>query len=191
MELMIRQAHSDDAKAISQVIVAAVRESNGQDYPASVIESVVAHFTPERLIELLKERLIFVALLNDQIVGTGALDGNAVRSLFIAPQQQRKGIGQALMRRIEKAALERGIEALLTPLLSPLKASTLAWAIACCANSSTEKSAPSTVQRANRPPLPSGRGQRATQKHPMAQRAFFLLQKQNPRPALADQGLWN
>ncbi|WP_371226349.1 GNAT family N-acetyltransferase [Pseudomonas sp. QE6] len=115
MGLTIRQACSDDAKAISQVIVAAVRESNGQDYPASVIESVVAHFMPERVIELLEQRLVFVALLDDKIVGTGALDGDAVRSLFVAPQQQRKGIGQALMDRVEKAALERGIEALLVP----------------------------------------------------------------------------
>ena len=115
MGLTIRQACSDDAKAISQVIVAAVRESNGQDYPARVIESVMAHFMPERVIELLEQRLVFVALLDDKIVGTGALDGDAVRSLFVAPQQQRKGIGQALMDRIEKAALERGIEALLVP----------------------------------------------------------------------------
>ncbi|MFK8400773.1 GNAT family N-acetyltransferase [Pseudomonas sp. BGr12] len=115
MELTIRQARSDDATAISQVIVAAVRESNGQDYPASVIELVVANFTPERVIELLQQRLVFVALLDDEIVGTGALDGHTVRSLFIAPQQQRKGIGQALMGQIEKAALERGIEALLVP----------------------------------------------------------------------------
>ncbi|WP_325437489.1 GNAT family N-acetyltransferase [Pseudomonas nitroreducens] len=115
MDLMIRQARSNDAKAISQVIVAAVRESNGQDYPTSVIESVVAHFTPERVMELLEHRLAFVALLGDQVVGTGALDGNAVRSLFVAPQQQRKGVGQGLMRKIEKAALERGIDALLVP----------------------------------------------------------------------------
>ncbi|MEP9321254.1 GNAT family N-acetyltransferase [Pseudomonas sp. LABIM340] len=115
MELTIRQARSDDATAISRVIVAAVRESNGQDYPASVIESVVAHFTPERVIELLAQRLVFVALLGSEIVGTGALDGNAVRSLFITPQQQRKGIGQALMEQIEEAALQRGIEALLVP----------------------------------------------------------------------------
>lgn len=115
MDLLIRQAHSDDAKAISRIIVAAVRESNGQDYPLSVIESVVANFSPERVVELLKQRLAFVALLDEEIAGTGALDGNTVRSLFIAPQQQRKGIGQALMARIEKAALERGIEALLVP----------------------------------------------------------------------------
>jgi predicted N-acetyltransferase YhbS len=115
MELTIREARSSDAKAISQVIVAAVRLSNGQDYPASVIESVMAHFTPERVIELLEQRLVFVALLGNEIVGTGALDGNAVRSLFVTPQQQRKGIGQALMIRVEKAALERGVEALLVP----------------------------------------------------------------------------
>lgn len=115
MGLTIRQACSDDAKAISRVIVEAVRESNGQDYPASVIESVLAHFTPGRVIELLEQRLVFVAMLDGEIVGTGALDGNAVRSLFIAPPQQRKGIGQALMSRIEKAALERSIETLLVP----------------------------------------------------------------------------
>jgi len=115
MDVLIRKAHNDDAKAISQVIVAAVRESNSQDYPASVIESVVANFSPERVIDLLEQRLVFVALLDSEIVGTGALDGHAVRSLFIAPQQQRKGIGQALMGEIEKAALKRGIETLLVP----------------------------------------------------------------------------
>ncbi|WP_448680076.1 GNAT family N-acetyltransferase [Pseudomonas nicosulfuronedens] len=115
MDLVIRQAHSDDAEAISQVIVAAVRESNGTDYPASVIESVVMNFAPERVIELLEQRLVFVALMDGKIVGTGALDGNAVRSLFVAPQQQRNGIGQALMARIEKAALARGVEVLLVP----------------------------------------------------------------------------
>ncbi|MFV3416190.1 GNAT family N-acetyltransferase [Pseudomonas nitroreducens] len=115
MRLTIRQAHSDDAKAISQVIVAAVQESNSQDYPESVIASVVANFTPGRVLELLEQRLVFVALLDDRIVGTGALDGDVVRSLFITPPQQRRGIGQALMSRIEKAALERSIEALLVP----------------------------------------------------------------------------
>ena len=115
MELTIRQARNDDAKAISQLIIAAVRESNGQDYPASVIEPVVANFKPQRVIELLEQRMVFVASLNDKIVGTGALDGNAVRSLFVAPQQQRKGIGLALMGRIERAALDRGVEALLVP----------------------------------------------------------------------------
>ncbi len=115
MDVLIRKAHNDDAKAISQVIVAAVRESNSQDYPASVIESVVANFSPERVIDLLEQRLVFVALLDGEIVGTGALDSHAVRSLFIAPQQQRKGIGQALMGEIEKAALQRSIETLLVP----------------------------------------------------------------------------
>ncbi|MFJ3264300.1 GNAT family N-acetyltransferase [Pseudomonas sp. NPDC086581] len=115
MDVLIRKAHNDDAKAISQVIVATVRESNSQDYPASVIESVVLNFTPARVTELLEHRLVFVALLDGEIVGTGALDSHAVRSLFIAPRQQRKGIGQALMARIENAALERGVEALLVP----------------------------------------------------------------------------
>lgn len=115
MGLTIREARSDDAQAISQVIIAAVRESNGQDYPASVIESVVAHFTPGRVLELLEQRLVFVALLDGEIVGTGALDRNIVRSLFIAPSLQRNGIGQVLMSRIEKAALERRVEALLVP----------------------------------------------------------------------------
>ncbi|MFV3306640.1 GNAT family N-acetyltransferase [Pseudomonas sp. NY15181] len=63
------------------------------------------------MIELLQQRLVFVAILGDEIVG----DGNAVRSLFRAPLQQRKDIGQALLTRIEKVALERGIEALLIP----------------------------------------------------------------------------
>ncbi|MHB9800091.1 GNAT family N-acetyltransferase [Pseudomonas sp. MT3] len=115
MEPVIRRARREDAVAISQVIVTAVRESNGQDYPTSVIESVVAHFTPECVAELLEKRLVFVALLNAEIIGTAALDGNVVRSLYIAPQQQHKGVGQMLMARIEETALEHNLDALLVP----------------------------------------------------------------------------
>lgn len=54
IDLKIRQARSEDVADICGMIVAAVRESNSQDYSASIIDSAVAHFTPERVSELLE-----------------------------------------------------------------------------------------------------------------------------------------
>ncbi|WP_019999004.1 GNAT family N-acetyltransferase [Aureimonas ureilytica] len=115
MDCVIRPACLSDAEGISRIIFAALRDTNAKDYSEAVIARVERSFSPAAVSELLTRRQVFVALDQDTIVGTASLDDRVVRTVFVDPKFQRYGIGKALMARIEKAALEKGIAVLAVP----------------------------------------------------------------------------
>lgn len=113
--LSIRVAHPDEASAISELIIAAVLKTNAKDYPAEVIEEVVANFTPDRVAALLNTRQVFVATKEGKIIGTASLDGAMIRSVFVSPDNQQHGVGTYLMQHLEKTAQMQGISCLTVP----------------------------------------------------------------------------
>ncbi|AZF27513.1 GNAT family acetyltransferase [Pseudomonas sp. R2-60-08W] len=115
MSTVVRTAQASDAEGISQVILAALHGSNARDYPADVIARVASNFTPEAVLELLKRRVVLVAVKADVIVATAALDANVVRSVFVNPALQGQGIGRLLMIEIELRARETGVSVLSVP----------------------------------------------------------------------------
>jgi N-acetylglutamate synthase-like GNAT family acetyltransferase len=115
LEYLIRPARREDAEGISCVIVSALRETNAKDYSEEVISRVEQSFSPGAVLNLLERRLVFVATIGDNIVGTASLDGRVVRTVFIKPACQSRGIGRALMAQIERVAIENGIAALSVP----------------------------------------------------------------------------
>lgn len=112
MTFDIREAREDDADAISEVILAALRTSNSKDYPRDVIDRVERSFSPSAVVRLLKTRRVFVAIMSGRIVGTASLEGTTVRSVCVHPWRQRCGIGKRLMAEIEKVAREAGASVL-------------------------------------------------------------------------------
>lgn len=112
---MIRFATKEDAASISRIVVAALRESNAQDYPPEVIAQVEKSFTPEAVEVLLSKRKVFVASIQDDLIATASLDGDVVRTVFVEPAHQRNGVGRRLMERIHAEALNTGMSRLLVP----------------------------------------------------------------------------
>lgn len=107
---LIRNAVSADARVISQIIVAALRESNAQDYSPEIIRQVEESFSPSAILQLLIQRHVCVATIDDQVVGTASLDQNIVRSVFVDPLHQGTGIGRGLMAHLESVATNGGHE---------------------------------------------------------------------------------
>jgi len=115
MECHVRPATSRDAAAISHVVLTALRESNSQDYPPDVIAQVEQSFSPEAITTQLAKRKVFVAILGENIIGTAALDGDVVRSVFVDPAHQKGGTGRHLMNAIHATAARAGIGAVRVP----------------------------------------------------------------------------
>ena len=109
MECNIRPAVEDDADGISAVILRALRETNAKDYTDEIIERVERSFSPSAVLRLIGRRTVFVAAFGSRIVGTASLDGSVVRTVFVAPDVQARGIGKQLMAEIERTARERHI----------------------------------------------------------------------------------
>ncbi len=115
MEFQVRPATIDDSAAISRVVIAALRETNSQDYSPDVIAQVERSFAPEAVRALLDKRKVFVALLGENITGTASLDGDVVRSVFVDPAYQGGGIGRSLMDVIHATAVSAGVGVLRVP----------------------------------------------------------------------------
>ncbi len=115
MECVIRTATPEDAAAISYIIVAALRESNARDYSSAVIEQVVLSFSPPAIVRFLAQRQMFVATVDGHIMATASLDRTTVRSVFVDPSCQGKGIGSKLMAHIESVARHDGVDLLRVP----------------------------------------------------------------------------
>jgi len=115
MDCTIRLARDGDADDISGVILRALRETNAKDYTDEIIERVERSFSPDAVRELIGKRTVFVAILGGRVVGTASLDGSVVRTVFVAPGVQARGIGKLLMAEIERTARARNVASLTVP----------------------------------------------------------------------------
>ncbi|MEE4140920.1 GNAT family N-acetyltransferase [Pseudomonas viridiflava] len=115
MRCQICPATVEDAAAISRVVIAALRSSNSQDYPPEVIAEVEQSFASEAVSAMLDKRKVFVAVYDEQIIGTASLDGHVVRSVFVDPACQGRGVGRQLMNVIHATAASAGTQALRVP----------------------------------------------------------------------------
>ena len=115
MEFEVRAACDGDADEVSRVILWALQQTNAMDYPSHVIERIGLSFTPAAIREFLGKRRVFVAVTADRVVGTASLDGNVVRTIFVAPDMQRRGVGRLLMAEIDRVARRAGLDVLTVP----------------------------------------------------------------------------
>ncbi|MBP2302236.1 GNAT family N-acetyltransferase [Azospirillum picis] len=114
-EVSIRPAGQGDAETISRLVISTLRESNARDYSEAVIARVGQGFRPEAVRAFIDRRRVFVAVIGHEVVGTASLDGHVVRTVFVKPAFQGRGIGRALMDEIGRTAIRNGITTLAVP----------------------------------------------------------------------------
>jgi len=119
----IRLAAAEDAESIALVLLAAFLAYR----PAYTPQAFAATTPPaETIRERMSEGLIWVALLNDRIVGTVAAVAEDVswyiRSMAVLPAARGQGAGKSLLGQLEGYAVERGCRRLYlrtAPFLDP------------------------------------------------------------------------
>jgi predicted N-acetyltransferase YhbS len=112
MTVTIRLATTDDAAAISSLILRALNEVNIKDYGPALIAEQSANWTVGGVVAKMQDRITYVAIGGNDIVGTAAFDGQQARTVFVRPDWHKRGVGAMLMRTVEVLAIERGLDRL-------------------------------------------------------------------------------
>jgi N-acetylglutamate synthase-like GNAT family acetyltransferase len=113
-EIFIRLVRPEDAAAVCQIHIDAVRQLCTPAYLPEHIEAWVGKLTPAIYEQVIAEwgEMMFVAEKAGVIVGCSALSGNEVRAVYVSPLHTRQGIGTLLMHVLEKEALAQHISKL-------------------------------------------------------------------------------
>ncbi|MCF2139435.1 MAG: GNAT family N-acetyltransferase [Candidatus Lokiarchaeota archaeon] len=108
--MITRQFRNSDAQAVSDLIIANLKQINSEFYPENVIQRMIKVYTPKHLIETAQKQLVLVAEELDEIVGTATISQNYFGSVFVRPDMQGKGIGNKLMDSLERLAKLNGLQ---------------------------------------------------------------------------------
>ncbi|WP_254446826.1 GNAT family N-acetyltransferase [Ruegeria sp. HKCCD8929] len=111
--LKIRQATVADVVPLSGLIRRTIRVSNSMDYDQKSIDMLCAIFEPEPVAERIENELILLCFMGTELVGTVGLRDDYLRSMFVGPEYQGRGLGKMLVARIEEKARQKAIPELM------------------------------------------------------------------------------
>ncbi len=108
-KLFVRQFIESDAPAVQHVIHRGLREINGKDYPAGLIEEYCAYFTLEKIRSQANSAHMFVAVADDKIVGTGSIapywnskTESILLTIYVLPEYIGRGVGTEIVKKLEQ-----------------------------------------------------------------------------------------
>jgi putative acetyltransferase len=112
-DALIRAALPEDAEAIHEVHMAAIRGLCSSHYGAAEIDAWCGGRSPSNYLSPIREKVVLVAEVNARIRGFGQLDPKGlIEAVYVHPDHPRQGIGMALLRALESCALRLGCKVL-------------------------------------------------------------------------------
>ncbi|MCM1245814.1 MAG: GNAT family N-acetyltransferase [Roseburia sp.] len=100
-KLEVIQATTDMVADIYEVVHMTIKEIYTKYYSDEVVNFFLELHSKEHILNDISEGKIYVVARKQDIIGTGTLDGNHIKRLFVLPQFQRKGVGTILMDFLE------------------------------------------------------------------------------------------
>jgi putative acetyltransferase len=115
MSVTIRELRPEDARRFLEIQYAAVRGIAARDYTATVVEAWARPITDQAIERFLANRdreLRLVAEIDGEPVGIGAIvvSNSELRACYVAPSAARRGVGSALVEKIEQIAREHRLD---------------------------------------------------------------------------------
>ena len=103
--MIIRLAHKSDIPTIKRIIERNFDEIISKDHSIDVVEKYKAHNTEQSLLAQMQWKKIYVAIEDDEIIGTGAFanltctdkPNYCISNLYIMPEYQGKGVGHKIV----------------------------------------------------------------------------------------------
>ncbi len=119
----IKEYDETYVEQISTIIIRNLLEVNVKDYGTKKVQEMTEDFTVENLKNTLKNRRKgFVALKNNEVVGTAGLDVSwynpneyYILTVFVKPENHGEGIGRLLIKAIEDYAIHSNFKKLVIP----------------------------------------------------------------------------
>ncbi|MGB7338554.1 MAG: GNAT family N-acetyltransferase [Phototrophicaceae bacterium] len=106
--MIIRQFEKKDASACCSIINACITAMTHLDSPSRFY--LLSKNVPSDFYNTIKDDYALVAELHGQIVAIGAIKDNEIHTVFVSPDYQGNGIGEALMVSLEAELQARGVK---------------------------------------------------------------------------------
>ena len=108
-KITIRRFAETDAETVQNIIHRGLREINGKDYPAELIEEYCADFTLEKIKSQAVSAHMYVAVSGNKIVGTGSIapywgseKESILLTIYVLPEMIGQGVGSAIINALEQ-----------------------------------------------------------------------------------------
>ncbi|MCG8569639.1 MAG: GNAT family N-acetyltransferase [Spirochaetes bacterium] len=108
--LNFRPYETSDSSEIVELIKKNLLEINSKDYDTEVIKKLYKYFTPNRILQMSYKRELYVAVIDNKIVGTISLEKDTIFNVFVLIEYHRKGIGRILVNHIEEIAKKKEVQ---------------------------------------------------------------------------------
>lgn len=108
--LQIRLGTIDDLAEVADVFTDSVRNLCNNDYDATTIEQWLASRSPESRLAMIEKNSLWVAVLENEIVGYLIIAPGEIIALFIRSNYSGHGIGSTLLKFGIDMARQTGIE---------------------------------------------------------------------------------
>lgn len=110
----VRRAREEDCAGVWRVHTRAIREIANSHYTPEETESWASPRKPEHYVESIRNKEFYVAEEDGAVIAFGTLDHkqNEIEAVYVSPEVVRRGVGSAILRRLEERALDLGIKSL-------------------------------------------------------------------------------
>ena len=108
--IMIRTFIDDDSDILSSIILKNLNSAKDKQFSPELIERLKHRSTPAAIHKLAKDETVFVAEVDRKVVGMACLSSNRISMVFTDLGLQRKGIGRALVEKVESKIAQAGYE---------------------------------------------------------------------------------
>ncbi|MBO4887116.1 MAG: GNAT family N-acetyltransferase [Firmicutes bacterium] len=98
----IRKAQLGDFEIVRSITQTTIRSVYPKYYPAGAVEFFSEHHSDERILRDIEAGIVYLLTEEGTCAGTVTVAGNEINRLFVLPEMQHKGFGQALLNFAEE-----------------------------------------------------------------------------------------